>query len=202
MKYFEKGDTLSAINTLNIIPVNFDLSLSQELIQQHWVDLMEVLLQIRRDSLMLYDLDSLKIAIISNLAPYEDLPGCLSRNILHFLGIMENGPYYLLPNDQLKTSSLFSASTHELLANQGPEFEIYPNPGKNYIIVEYNVEDISRDNLLTIYSPEGKIQFVESLVITSNHLIINTENWPSGIYFFNFITQNNWRTSGKILIIN
>jgi hypothetical protein len=200
MTYFEIDDTISALYTLNNIPQQFNITTSQSFTHQHWNDLLEVMLELKRDSLIISDLDTIQIAIINNLALFEDLPGCLARNTIHYLGISETGPYYLLPDDQLKEAIYKPSIKKDMASIEQPFFKIYPNPAKNHIIVEYDIEDIVSQGSLTIYSQEGKVQLKKSLDSSKHHFIISTKDWPSGLYFFNFITQNNLKQTGKIII--
>jgi len=200
MTYIEIGDTLSALNTLANIPLQFDLTTSQALIHQHWNEMLEVMLEMKGDSLMIQDMGSAQIVNINNLALFEDLPGCLARNMLHYLGIVETGPYYLLPEDQLKNAIFKPTPNKDSASIDQPFFKIYPNPAKNHIIVEYNIEDLSDDGLLTIYVQDGKLQLMQSLDHSKHHFIINTKDWSGGLYFFNFITQDHLNQTGKIII--
>jgi len=200
MTYFEMGDTASAQNCLNSIPQQFDLSSSQATIHQHWNEMLEVMLAMKSDSLMIQDLDTTQLATIVDLAIYEDLPGCLSRNILQYLSIAETAPYYLLPADELKAANIKPSPKKDVPSIEQPLFKIYPNPAKNHIIVEYNIIDISSDGLLTIYSQDGKLQLIKTLDQNKHHFIINTKNWSGGLYFFNFITQDHLNQTGKIII--
>lgn len=200
MVYFEENDTISALNTLAEIPDQFSLDDSQYAIHQHWNDFTNIMMAMKRDSITVTSLDSVQLAILSGLASFEEVPGALARDILHYVGIAETGPYYLLPEDQLKSGHVKPALITTSFPVKGTFLKIYPNPAKNYLVVEYALEDNLSYGLLTIYSSDGKLQFNKSLDGLKHDYVINTRNWNQGVYFFTFITQDNFEQSGKIVI--
>jgi len=200
MVYFEENDTISALNTLAEIPDQFSLNDSQYAIHQHWNDFTNIMIAMKRDSITVTSLDSVQLAILSGLASFEEVPGALARDILHYVGIAQTGPYYLLPADQLKSGHVKPALITTSFPVKGTFLKIYPNPAKNYLVVEYALEDNLSCGLLTIYSPDGKLHFNKSLDGLKHDYVINTRNWNQGVYFFTFITQDNFEQSGKIVI--
>ena len=114
---------------------------------------------------------------------------------------IETGPYYLLPDDALKSVTIIPGSWGNIAAeNPVPFLLVYPNPARNYIIVEYNIEEVSASAIFTVYSPEGKVKSKHELARQQHSFIINTRDWQAGIYFFKFTSANNRIQSGKILI--
>ena len=193
-------DTLSALDHLNQAGQQFNMTAMQSSTHQDWLEWFDIMLQFKRDSLKLQEQDSSLITRLHNLAESDNLPGCHALNLLHYLGIDETGPYYLLPGDNLKLASK-PLSRDELKATgPAPHFRIYPNPARNHLIVEYNVAGSRHDALLIIYSPEGKVKSKVKLHHDKHHTIINTKDWAAGIFFYNFITYNQNTQSGKIII--
>jgi hypothetical protein len=70
---------------------------------------------------------------------------------------------------------------------------IYPNPFNNFLNLKTD-----NDGQLFIYSPEG--QLIYSQYFYSGNNIINTANWPAGIYFVIFVS-NDFVFSKKIIKI-
>jgi hypothetical protein len=109
-------------------------------------------------------------------------------------------PYYILPGEQLKSVEIKSDSQIGSTSFLTPYIKLYPNPAKNYLVVEYNVMDIIDEGLLNINAATGKMQFTKRLFGNQHDFIINTKEWLDGIYFFNFTTGSEYKQSGKIII--
>ncbi len=201
MAYFEKGDTISAISTFESIPDQFDLNASQSVIHQHWSDLIDVVEELKHDSSALHELDSLQLASLAELCVFEDLPGTLSRNMLYYLGKAETGPYYILPENRLKSDYIKPGALTDPANKIDSFIKFYPNPAKNYIIVEYTFISSFDDGLLFIYSSDGKLQFSKSLDKNKHDFIINTRDWEQGVYFYKFVNQGDSGENGKIIIL-
>jgi hypothetical protein len=200
MTCLEKNDTLSALNMLDSIPDKFDLTSNQALIHGHWIEWVDIINELNTDSINLIALDTNMIERMNALSQFEDQPAYLAKNTLHFLGIMETGPYYVQPGEQLKSVESKPGSQIGSASFLTPYIKLYPNPAKNYLVVEYNVPDISVEGLLNIYTATGKTQFMNRLYGNQHDFIINTKDWLDGIYFFNFTTGTDYKQSGKLII--
>ena len=68
------------------------------------------------------------------------------------------------------------------LNTQGSKsFHIYPNPTKDYIVVEYQNANNSQRKDCKVYNIQGQI--VMQFKIQTSSIRISTENWKNGIYF-------------------
>ena len=200
MTCLEKNDTATALNTLDSIPEQFDLSSNQAITHDHWTEWVDIMLDLNADSLNLIDSDTSMIERMNILAQFDDQPGCLAKNTLHFLGVLEIEPYYILPGEQLKSIENKSNFQIGYTSSLTPYIKLYPNPAKNYLVVEYNVKDISNEGLLNIYTSAGNTQFTKRLHGNQHDFIINTKDWRNGIYFFNFTSGSEYKQSGKVII--
>jgi hypothetical protein len=201
MAYFEKGDSISALSTFENIPGQFDLDASQSVIHQHWSAFIDVIEELKYDSTALHELDSFQLASLSELHLFEDLPGTLSRNMLHYPGMAETGPYYILPENQLKSVYIKPGALTNQAEKADSFIKFYPNPAKNYIIVEYTFISSFDYGFLFIYSSDGKLQFSKSLDKNKHDFIINTRDWEQGVYFYKFVNQGDKGENGKIIIL-
>lgn len=73
---------------------------------------------------------------------------------------------------------------------------LYPNPMTSSIMLY--IDNASDDNIskLTIYSSDGRIMLNKK--ITDTNTIIQT-NYPTGVYFYHIIDENNAAQSGKLI---
>ena len=201
MAYFANDDTVSALSTFESIPDQFDLDLTQSTIYQHWSDLVNIIIELKHDANNLYVLDSIQLSTLRELSLTEDMPGNISRNILHYLELAETGPYYILPENQLKSGHNNPDPLTDAVIAQEAFIKFYPNPAKNYIIVEYNLINDSSEGIIYLYSSDGKLQFSKSLNRNKHDCIINTQDWEQGIYFYKFILLGEKDQNGKIVIL-
>jgi hypothetical protein len=196
--YLEKDDTTAAKNILANIPQQFELSSSQSLVNDHWNNYLDVLLEIKKDSLLYTELDSLQIQKLDELAQFDDQPACLAGNILHFLGRMEVSPVYILPEDQLKSGP--DDRRFSYCSTEKNYIKLYPNPAKNYIVVEYGIKERSSEGSLNFYDSSGKLKYKIVLNAQKNSFIINTKDWIEGIYLYNFTSDDQYKETGKLII--
>jgi hypothetical protein len=201
MTYLELNDTASAKNILLNIPQQFALTSSQALVYDHWSDYLETILVLKKNSLMLPEMDSLQVGKLVELAQYEDQPGCLAGNILHFLGKMELHPNYILPGNELKSMPDAESINKTGKQNKEQYFKLYPNPAKNYIVVEYILSDMSTNGVLYVYDSSGKLKFMTELPPNKHDVIIQTKDWSDGIYLFNFTSNGQYKQSEKLIIV-
>ena len=178
MVYIENDDTVSALSTFESIPDQFDLDMAHSTIHQHWNGLVGIIIDLKRDANNLYGLDSIQLATLTDLSLAEDLPGNISRNILHYLGLAETGPFYILPENQLKSGHYNPHPlTYPVICQDTFFIKFYPKNAKSFIIVEYTLRNNSGEGILYIYSSDGKLQFSKSLDGNKHDCIINTRDW-------------------------
>jgi hypothetical protein len=200
MNYLETNDTMAARNLLSLVPQQFNLTNSQLLTHDHWNDLADILISLKSDTISEFSLDSLAIEKLIVLSQFEDIPACKAQNILQLLGITEISPFYILPVDGQKSYADNPPKNRQPDSNSESYIKLYPNPAKNYIIVEYcGIEDPSKADL-RFFSASGSLQFYEQLSPDEHFYVIRTKEWPDGIYFYNFNIDNQAHQSGKIII--
>jgi hypothetical protein len=76
---------------------------------------------------------------------------------------------------------------------------IYPSPASDYFII--NLPENNQHLEINIYSSEGKL--INSLIEKkSTQIIVNSQEWKSGIYYYNLKMESGEEMTGKIVIIN
>ncbi len=80
--------------------------------------------------------------------------------------------------------------------NLNSDFQLYPNPADDIVVVEHTVNS---KGVLTIFDIQGKIRLVRT--VFENKSFINTHSYPSGIYLVKY-TDNAAQTVSKKFIIN
>ena len=59
-------------------------------------------------------------------------------------------------------------------------FNLYPNPAKDKVNIVLNNNDVKD---ITITDVTGRTIYTEKVASNTNSVIVNTSNYPSGIYF-------------------
>lgn len=76
---------------------------------------------------------------------------------------------------------------------------VYPNPAKDFVIFQLPADLVSSGSL-TITDALGRIQYSKTIGNDAiNSTTVSTENWASGLYFYNLET-NQSKASGKFIV--
>jgi len=78
------------------------------------------------------------------------------------------------------------------------DFNLYPNPAKDRINIEFRGADFPKNVMLTLINVMGEREFEVSL--NSSTTSIQTGWLPSGIYFYQLKVENDVLRSGKIIV--
>jgi hypothetical protein len=183
-EYLENGDTVNLSNTLNSIANNFSLSGIQEEIYNDYQEYLGVLSSLRSENKTMFEMDSGQIAVMQNIATTGQEPVCsYARNILLANQLMDYCEPILLP-DSVNTSPSKPIQKLDLTIPEG-YFSLYPNPTKQYLILEYNLSVITIGSsvpMCTIYDAAGKQIKQISLNKAQDQMIIPVETYSSGVY--------------------
>jgi hypothetical protein len=80
------------------------------------------------------------------------------------------------------------------------DIKIYPNPANNSITVEYSFNNTQKGQI-EVYNLTGRKIVSQLLNGNENRVILNTNNWESGIYTYKIIVDNNIVMINKLTIL-
>jgi hypothetical protein len=113
---------------------------------------------------------------ICNTALTEQLP--YSSGLAQAL-LVENDQFWIqepiFPIDEVEPRLLIQGK----LKN---DFELIPNPGSNYTVVQCDGSCIIES--IEVYTPSAQSIKTIPLISTSSNIVIDTENWTPGLYIF------------------
>jgi len=181
-EYLAKGDTSSAETTLNNIPGIFSLSAPELKEHQQYQSFFALLKQLNRDGKSITEIDSSQVQILETI--FNSSNGYVSgyaKNILVTMGKITYHEPYVFPDGNLKSSKIIRKnSLDEQRVNQ---LKVYPNPAKDYIIVEYTLNSNSDDVSIDLYDISGKR--IRSIKVDNTHdwLVVPLTDLPGGNYF-------------------
>jgi len=197
-EYLVSGDTVSAENTLNAIPNTFQLNASELNEFGYYLSYVDLFKQLKREGKSISEVDSNQIQILLNLM--NSSTGSLSgyaRNVLLARGEITYKEPYIFPQGSVKSSKIHHKNTSE---NKNTNLlKVYPNPARDYIIIEYAL-NIGPDNAsVVLYDAMGKIIRFMKINNTIDWLVVPLGDIPSGNYIG--ILKNNDKPLGTVKFV-
>lgn len=195
-RHFNQQDSL-----INLIPSIFSLTPSQQSTHQAFIDLFEITEQLLLDTLNILETDSQKVFALQNvMSENNGLPAAYARNILIYAGKITYQEPIILPDTNLKSTKRERYRGVKLPLD-GNILKIYPNPAKDYFIVEYHLESTPKFGSILIFNVYGKQVGSFSFTGKQNRIIIPTLFLHSGIYLLAFEVDGKRLETAKISII-
>jgi len=144
--------------------------------------------------------DSLQTIALQLLAADDnDFPGAFARNILVALAFLDY-------NEPIVNESLLKSSrkgryhwTHSRPISS--VLKVFPNPAKDFVIVEYKAGDILDQSMIIINDAKGSYIHSYKLTKIENQLIIPLEDLQSGLYIIQLHVNGNLKESRRVSII-
>jgi len=190
-------DSLSACNTLASIPTIFTLNTEEQDEYQSFSDLFSIISELRYHG---YVLDSIQESTLEDLSQNNnDFIGIYARNILINHGLKKYNEQIFLP-DNLKSSTTWELPEESGLKNPSV-LKVFPNPGKNYFILEYDIREFVGVPTVKITDITGKPFAFIRLSYKQNQMVQATNDWPAGIYLIQLAIDNSIIESCKLSLI-
>ena len=198
--YIENRDFQSAINVLQAITSNFSLSVVESLSHQKMAMLLPLLDEFFNDSTGFECPDSVQTAALFQLiSDVDDLPGSFARNILLSCGLISYEEPVVTGN-MLKQSK----RTHRVRETQTHEsfVKVYPNPCREYLIVEYLNTTNSIPGFLEFKDIHGRTILTTQLSSGYDQKIISVSDFQPGVYYLFYIDSQGKKNVHKIVTFN
>jgi len=198
--YIENQNFTEATNVLQTIPMGFDLTTFESSVQQKMTTLLPLLDQLTDDTLGLICPDSIQtVALLQLISDIDDLPGNFARNILLACGLIsyEEPVVTGITLKQLKRPHrVRKTQTHKSFV------KVYPNPCKDYVIVEYLNKDDNITGLLELKDLTGRTILTSQFCPGFDQSIIPLSVVPPGIYFLYYQNSQGRKNVHKIVKSN
>jgi hypothetical protein len=195
MLYLNETDSSNAFATLDNIPVEFDLTQHEQDIHDHYADLFDILWHISSDTL---PIDSLQIqSLFDILDNYHTIPGIYARNILANRNLLILTEPIYLP-DNLK--SMPAWETNEGASAPKDILRVFPNPAGNYFIAYYKIPDEHIEPVMIVTEANGKMIFSLKLRDRENQVVIDMDDYPSGMYAVHLYNNDHLIESAKVIV--
>ncbi len=201
--YISKNDQKSLTNVMSAIPQMIDPNDQAELDKFSEMNkLMPIIFNLENG---IETIDSLNVdeqSFVYNLTGNNDnLPEMLAKAIriqtdtsFHY-----DEPIFVV--DTLQTKSKTIKKTPKQL-NTKETLNIFPNPAKGYLIVDYRNNTPAKEILLVITDMQGRLQKKILLNVKFTQNLVDVHNFVNGMYNFTIFVDGNQKNSNKIVIQN
>ena len=193
--YLNNNDSTATFNTLDNIPVEFDLTLKGEDTHQQYNDLFNILWQTNHDTI---EFDSTHFQSLLDISTNsKTLPGVYAKNILIHEGlIIYDEPVYF--PDYFKS---VNTSGNWTKAYKTEDFlKVFPNPAGTYFTVEHNIILYEGECSIIISDIHGKTVSNYNLNSAQNQHVISTNDYPSGLYLVQLFINGVIKETEKLSI--
>lgn len=192
---YEQGQVV-----LDNIPVTHDLTEKETIEWQKTDELYALLKDLYSSGKSVFELSDEQYNTLNTLELCNaGLPSVYARNILLTIDSIYYQEPILLP-DPLKSGRMVE-EYREIMDAEAPQFlKVYPNPGKHYIVLEYSLEQRT-GGVIEIKESYGQVIKILETGKQQDQVLINTENWKSGMYIASFIADENSMESVKFTIV-
>jgi len=197
--YLQKGQWNNAISLLNSIPSNNVLDEQQQPVQNDLVNYVATLNEIHEADTNFNGLTEQQKNSLTALADYSDNRiGSYARNILMGLGVYNYNEPILLPEGELKSSSAIQVM--EPVLKSYPKVKLYPNPAKDYVIVEMLTGNIYGADVY-LYDNLGK--FAGNFIIPPKEqfALLQLTGIEPGVYILSVRYNGRLIGSGKLNLL-
>jgi len=197
---YKRSDSSGVIAVLNDIPSEFDLNGAESDYHDYFEDYFNILLTLQTQQKAFCEADSTQKAVLYNIMDNNARQlQAYARNLL----IYTDGLEYQEPYIEIDTSTMKSAAVHNpVFGNRWPQdvyFKLYPNPAKEYITLEYDLDYTAEDPVAEILTLRGEHIETFRLHGTQGVKIIDLRSWVPGTYLIKLSTNGKTLQSEKFV---
>jgi len=200
--YIISNQTQMATNLLNNLPNQFAMNPIQTDEYNQMLNFFGLLEQMQENNLVWSDLNNEDLELLEDLEiDGSGAAKIFARNIRVYLGLSDYEEPYLLPDMNKSTSAEMEERKIMESLNDFHYLKVFPNPAKDYLIIEYILESVQSNAILQLTNMSGKILFTNQLNNKQDQQIIDTRNYKAGNYILSIIVNDKTLESVHISII-
>lgn len=188
--YLEKGEVSQSINLLNNIPNMFNLKNEDQLTHAQMLDLFGLLVDVQLGNSSFSNLTSQELSLIENLEFNGNGDAMVfARNLRSHLGLSSYIEPYIFPD---YNKSAIAEYEEQLILQSLDNFKylsVFPNPAKDYINIEYKLDQIFHNAEIRIADLTGKVIYINKLNSIVDNEIIDIRDFVSGNYLMSIIVD-------------
>ena len=200
LAYWYEKNFPDALSTLEDIPIEFSLNSNQIAIHNEYEDYFDLLGTIKDSNWLACDLDSVYIQELFELMASENKD--LSANAR---GLLVKGGFYDYIEKVPFPTHLKSANKYPYSSgknsniNDIDHLKVFPNPTRDYAIIQYDLEDQFKQAFIELSGIEGKLIKIIRIDQGKNQIVMNLKDLPNGLYIISLKSNKQTIESEKLI---
>ena len=199
--YLNRGEYTQGSNVLSNVPIHFALSTEELTTHQNMVDYYNWLVAVEQDNGNLLYPDSTQQQQLWDIALSDSSgAGVYARNLLVSLDETTYNEPIILPDMYKSTRAM--EDYDKLLHTDVPNFlKLFPNPTKDYVILEYILETNVTASIL-IQDIKGNTIHSLDIMNQQDQVTVITHDWKPGLYIAGLYVNGRLIESAKFTVLN
>ncbi len=188
--------------TINNIGTAFSLNTQEQIEYAQMQDYFSFLINMQENNISLEDLNDQQLALLEDLE-YSASGSAkdFARNIRLILGLSDYTEPYLLPNFNKSSELQWEEQKLRKSLEDFHYLKVYPNPAKDYIIVEYTLDSDIGQSLLQLTDISGKIIYSQDIVGLKDQKHIDIRHIQAGNYMLSLLVNKTVLETVKVSIV-
>jgi len=181
LEYMGMENWNGANNLLSSLPSLYSMNAQQQGIYQEMLQFTGVLYDLYQLDSTIYNMPEAQKATLYTLADNsQNFTGSLARNILIEIDGYEYTEPIILPEDGLKSGNIIF-DLPDVKSFTPEHVKIYPNPAKDYIIVELSTGNTS-GAVISLFDNQGKLIRSVNIPARQQHSVLGLKDLATGMY--------------------
>ena len=199
-KFFDQGDLNNYLKVKDSIPSIIKLNNKQSLYHNAFDELYQKLYDWKQSGLYLYEPNvTIKEWLLNFVQNYNEYPSRVHSLLAINDTFITQADVYM-PIGNSEGSQLGKLNTVNLeRENKESEINLYPNPAKDIIILEW--KNNAKPSQIIVTDVQGKILYQKHWNMDEKGILL-TQNWANGIYFVKIISDDSKENIVRKVIIN
>lgn len=198
----ECGDNIAAMNILNTIPSSFSLDSEKLAAHNDILSFINMAEDLRQQGLSITMPDSATVAwLLDMMDNGTGLASNYAHNILVAHGIVEYEPEMPLPD--FNKSVLIKPGKHLNAASPDDLLKVFPNPAKEYVIVNYDTQGLypeDAESWVSLTGIDGKNLERVPLQKDRDQVVFQLKGYKPGTYVVSILHGNRIISSKNLII--
>ena len=194
----EEKALTKASSVIDSIPVQFELSTVENVIQDNYESLNSIFSAIISSGKTVFNCDNSEISGLLPLVENQTYrPGAIARNILIGKDVLQYSEPVNLPTGFMSGGS--SRNPNISFDHENSKLSLFPNPAGDFIIADYHVSSSSGSLLLQLSDLNGKILEKMQLISRNDQIIIQTKFLKPGMYMISIVSGKSSLTTSRFI---
>jgi hypothetical protein len=181
MLYFAKADYSTGQNLLSAIPSDFGLSAEQSTAHTYFEDYYQIAMDLATEDKAISPQQIYDLEFIMN--EEVGLSEAFARNLLIAQGVLDYEEEVIIPESNKSSFAQQEAEDLEEALEAHNYLTLFPNPAKDYLIIEYQLEMEYADASLQIFDQKGILLQTIAATYIQDQKVIPTTDLKAGTYF-------------------